>query len=341
MKPISNLFAAFFALLAGYARASLVLWLTPQDVHIDTPMSNIALEAFQTGDFIGPQLFPVVPVMKQSDKYYTINRNTWLRIPSTTLRALKTSPQRIEFDVSSDSYFANNFALATDNALETLANADDPIQLRARSTRFLVDALMRDLEVRIANLVTSVSNVGSGVVLAGANKWSNYVSSDPIADVTTGHAFIRQNTGLIANTLLMDMDTYQTVRRHPVLLDMYKYTQGGLLNDAELAAVFRVEKLMVGAAVRNAALENATSSMVNIWGNNALLAYVQPGTVGARTATFGLAFQWRNPELPTPFGVRMYPDADPGKKVEILECGYYQDEKIVAAQLAYAITATL
>ena len=83
------------------------------------------------------------------------------------------------------------------------------------------------------------------------------MSSDPVADVTTGHAFIRSNTGLLANTLLMDFDTYQTARRHPVLLDMYKYTQGGLVNDAELQAVIKVGRILVSNAIRNAALENA------------------------------------------------------------------------------------
>jgi len=222
-----------------------------------------------------------------------------------------------------------------------LANADDPIQLRARTTRYLVDMLMRDQEVRIANQVTSITNIGSGVILSGANLWSNYVSSDPVADVTTGHAFIRSNTGLVANTALMDWDTYQTVRRHPVMLDMYKYTQGGLVNDAELREVFKVDRILVSNAIRNAALEGATASMVNIWGNNFLLCHVSPNPTGLRTATFGLAFRWLSPDLPAPWGVRVYDDPDPGKKVEVIEAGYYVDEKIVATQLGYLINTTL
>ena len=330
-----------FAPLDRYAMKYFVCQLTPSDVHIDAPLSNIAVEAFDGGNFIAPKLFPVVDVRKQSDKYYTITKNSWLRTPSTTLRAPKTSPMAVEFDVSSDSYFADNYVLKSENALEVLANADDPIDLRARTTRFLVEMLMRDQEVRIANQVTSITNIGSGVVLAGANKWSNYVSSDPVADVTTGHAFIRQNTGLIPNTALMDYDTYQTVRRHPVLLDMYKYTQGGLVNDAELKEVFKVGNILVSNAIRNAAPENATASLVNVWGNNLLLCYVTPSPSGLRTQTFGLGFRWLSPDLPAPWGVRVYPDPDPGKKVEVLECGYYQDEKVVAAQLAYLVNATL
>ena len=338
---MKRLFQSVLALFAGYAESVLALGLGARDVHIDVPLSNIAVEAFSTGDFIGMQLFPVVDVRKQSDKYYTITKNSWLRTPSSTLRGPKQSPVRVEFDVSSDSYFADNYALASENAHEVLANADDPIQLRARTTRFLVDMLMRDQEVRVANQVTSITNIGSGVSLTGANKWSNYLSSDPVADVTTGHAFIRQNTGLLANTMLMDFDTYQTVRRHPILLDMYKYTQGGLVNDAELKSVFKVDKILVSNAIRNAARENATASLVNIWGNNCLLCHVAPIATGLRTATFGLAFRWLNPELPAPWGVRVYNDPDPGKKTEILEAGYYQDEKIVAAQLAYLVGSTL
>lgn len=332
-----------FTPLKAHATQLFVAHLTPKDVHVDVPLSNIAVEAFSTGDFVGPQLFPVVDVRKQSDKYYTIGKNSWLRTPSTTLRAPKTSPLRVEFDVSSDSYFSDNYALASENAHEVIANADDPIQLRARTTRFLVDMLMRDQEVRIANLVTSVSNIGSGTLLTAAsgNRWSNYISSDPVADVTTGHAFIRSNTGLVANTGLMDWDTYQTVRRHPVLLDMYKYTQGGLVNDAELKEVFKVGRILVSNAIRNRAVENATASLVNIWGNNFLLCHVSPTPTGLRTATFGLAFRWLNPELPAPWGVRVYNDPDPGKKTEILEAGYYQDEKVVAAQLAYLVGDTL
>ena len=338
---MTKLMQSFLAVLAVYAEGVLALCLSPRDVHIDVPLSNIAVEAFSTGDFVAPQLFPIVDVRKQSDKYYTITKNSWLRTPSSTLRAPKTSPARAEFDVSSDSYFADNYALASDNAHETIANADDPIQLRARTTRFLVDMLMRDQEVRIANLVTSITNIGSGVVLAGGSKWSDFVNSDPLSDVTTGHAFIRQNTGLLANTMLLDFDTYQTVRRHPTLLDMYKYTQGGLVNDAELMSVFKVSRILVANAIRNAAPENATASMVNIWGNNCLLCHVNPNPTGLRTATFGLGFRWLNPELPTPWGTRVYNDPDPGKKVEITEVSYYQDEKIVAAQLAYLINTTL
>ena len=94
-------------------------------------------------------------------------------------------------------------------------------------------------------------------------------------------------------------------------------------------------------AIRNTAAEGQTATMVNIWGSNALLCYVDPGEPSLQTVTFGLGFRWESPDLPAPMVARVYNDPDPGKKVELTEVGYYQDEKIVARDLAYLVSTTL
>lgn len=311
-----------------------------RDAHLDVPLSNLAIKAFAgTADYIAQKLFPIVPVDKQSDKYYIIDKDSWLRI-GFSKRSPKSSPRRLNFKVSSDSYFADNYALAGDNAKEDLANADTAIRLRQNTTDFVTNMLLRDYEDRVARLVTSGTNLGSYVALSGTAKWNDYTNSDPMSDVTTGHAFIRQNTGMKANTLVIDEDTIAVVRRHPVMLDLFKYTAGGMVTEAQLKEVFDVQSILVGKGIKNNALENATSSITNIWGNNALLCYIQPG-VSLETTTCGLTFRWSPTGLPLPMQVLRYDDADPGKKVEIVEVGMYQSEKIVARELIFGILNTL
>ncbi len=330
------------AALSAYAEGALAANLGGQrDVYVDVPLSNVAVMAFSRGGFVGPALFPVVPVPKQSGMYPTITKADWLRLPQSTVRAPKTPPRRVSFSVSSDQYNAINYALAGDNSIEDLANAMVALRLRQNTARFVVSQLAADMEVRIANKVTSISNIGSGVTLAAGSRWSNYANSDPIADVSTGHAFIRNNTGIRANTLLLDYDTHRIVRRHPVLLDLYKYTDGGFLTMLQLQEVFDVGRILVADAIRENAKEGGTSSMTNIWGNNALLCYVDGGAVSEETATFGLGFRWTPDGAPAPMQARTYMDPDPGKKAEVTEVGYYQDEKVVAAQLAYLVGSTL
>lgn len=313
--------------------------------HIDRPLSNLAMKAFVgSADMIGQMMFPPVQVGKQSDTYYVIDQSYWLRVPDTT-RAPKSPAKVAEWAVSSDRYFAKNFAQRTDYALETIANADEAIQVRESSAMFITELLMRDRELRIANMVSSVSNVGSGVVLTGADKFSDYAGSDPISVVKSGTAFIRQRTGLMANTLILDYDTAAVLRDHPVLRDYVKYTQGpslpdGALSDAQLASIFRVPNVWIGSGIFNAAAEGNAPNTRNIWGNVAILAHIRPPQ-GLRTATAGLSFQWRPEGFPAPMVIERYPHPDPSVKAEYVEAQYFQDEKIVARDLIYTITGTL
>ena len=48
--------------------------LTPSQVHIDAPLTNLTLAYLQSQDtFIADKVFPTVDVQKQSDKYYKYN----------------------------------------------------------------------------------------------------------------------------------------------------------------------------------------------------------------------------------------------------------------------------
>lgn len=310
--------------------------------HFDVPLSNFAVRAFAAPDdmLVADELFPVVSVGKQSDKYYVVEPDDFRRVPDT-LRAPRTAPSRVQFRTSSESYFTDNHALAGENALEDLANADIAIGLRQNTTAQVTGLLRLGQEVRIANQVTSISNVGSGVVLSGANKWSD-PNSDPIGDIQTGQAFIRSTTGLLANVGLIDWDTLQVVRRHPSLLDLFKYTEGGLVSQAQLLSAFSLDRLIVGRAIKENNLEAAAlSSVTNVWGNNFLLAHVEPA-MGLQTKTLGLRMRWNNGIYPSDFGVMTKVENQAGdKKIEIVEAGYYQDEKIIGRNLGYLINATL
>ena len=319
---------------------------TGPDIHHDTLLSNVAVAAFAVGtdELIADQLFPSIPVGKQSDRYAIIDKGNFLRRPDTVngvLRAPGTEARRVIFEVSSDKYFADGYALASEIPLEDLANADQPFRLRENTTTLITGLLRREQEIRIAQKVTTAANVGSAVALTGTAKWSDFANSDPIADVTTGHAFIRNNTGLVANTLVIDYDTVMIVRRHPELLDMYKYSRSGQITMQELADCFKVGRILVGRAVMENALEGGTSSMTNVWGNNALLAHVEPA-VGQQTRTLGLRFNWRPEGFPAPLAVASRREAGAGTRyVEIEEVSMFQDEKIIAKELGYLIADTL
>lgn len=324
---------------------------TGGNIHIDVPLSNLAIQAFNGAEgFVGTKLFPVVTVNKQSDKYYTIDKDAWLRV-AQDLRAPGTAPNQIEFKVSSDSYFCDNRALRDMLTAEDRSNADEAIMIADRKALNIMESLLRSYERRVALKCTSISNVGSGVALTGTAKWSNFVASNPLADVSSGRSFIRSITGITPNTAVLDYDTAEILRRHPAILDLYKYTQGGVATLENLRSALEVETLHIAKGIYNSAKEGATGVMANVWGNMCLLAYVQPGNLlSKKTATFGANFLWRNADEgmahqhdagAPPISARRYPHPDPGVKAEYVECGFYSDEKIVAKDLSYLVKDTI
>jgi hypothetical protein len=316
-----------------------------RNVYADIPLSNFAVAAFSAPSsmqgFVGEQIAPAVNVGKQSATYYILDPDNFF-IREASLRAAGTKAKKINWTVSSGTYNARNYALADDIPVEDLANEDQALQLRQNSVSQLVGQLRLDQEIRIADAITSISNVGSGVALTGTSKWSDYTNSDPLATVNTAQAFIRMRTGLIPNCAVIDWDTMQILRRHPDLLDLYKYTAGGQLPNDLVRDAFGVQELHIAYANRNRQREGLNpSSMTTVWGNVCVLMHKQP-SAGLQTATPIVRMQWQSPAYPANFGVLTSQIDEAGSEhVERIEAGHYQDEKIVARDLAYAITGTL
>lgn len=311
---------------------------TGRQIHIDTPLSNVLVAAFETdGDFVASRLFPVVPVDKRSNVYYTLKKEAWLKQPRTA-RAPRTPATRVEFDVTSDTYFAFNWALAGEIPMEDLANADAAIRLRETTTRYISRGLLADLEIRTAAKV--LSNVSTISRLTGADAWDATNSADLLSQVGDAHLSIFNNTGLRPNTLMMDYQSYIYARRNARLLARFAYgnAAGPMITDEQLRQSFMVDNLWVARSQKNNANENQTGSYTSIWGPMALLARVEPGAPSMMTATYGLSYRWVSPELGVPMAVTTSVEDNAGSRhIELLEGSYHQDEKVIASALAYAI----
>ena len=80
------------------------------NVHTDAILSNIS-QKYSNAAYVGLQLLPVVPVKKESDKYYKYNSKAdRFRIPQT-LRAPKTESKTVDWKVTTGTYQCEEHAL--------------------------------------------------------------------------------------------------------------------------------------------------------------------------------------------------------------------------------------
>ena len=95
-------------------------------VHIDRALTNLSVK-LSNNQTVGSVLFPSIPVMKQSDKYYVFGNEGWL--PQSDLRA----PAAVAGEIpglarSIESYYCEEHALQIRVTDEERANADSPIR---------------------------------------------------------------------------------------------------------------------------------------------------------------------------------------------------------------------
>jgi hypothetical protein len=117
----------------------------------------------------------------------------------------------------------------------------------------------------------------AGAPSAGETKqWSDYASSDPIADIEAGKAEILGNTGMEANTLVLGYDVFKSLKNHPDLVDRIKYTSSQTITTDMLAAMFDIPRVMVAKAVKATNNEGASEAYGFAFGKGALLTHVAP-----------------------------------------------------------------
>ena len=276
---------------------------TQGDVHVNAPLTNISIAFIQQQqDFIASQVFPNIPVMKQSDRYFTYPKEYWFR-SEADLRAISSESAGSGYTVdSTPTYFCDVWAVHKDIDDQIRANTDTPLDADRDATMFVTQQLLlkRDLDWGAAYFGTGIwgqDTVGEGTTPTWpgeAYPWDDYTNGNPMVDIANAQTAIQRQTALRPNTLVLGPEVYTALRNHPIVLDRIKYTQRGIVTLDLLAALFDVQRVVVANAVKNTGIEGQTQTASDysfVFGKAALLLYVNPAP-SILTPSAGYTFSW-------------------------------------------------
>jgi hypothetical protein len=271
---------------------------TQSQVHVDAILTNISVAYMQRAEnFIADKVFPVVPVDKQSDKYFVYTKNDWFR-DEAQVRADGTESVGSGYNITSDTYYADVWAIHKDVGDQTRANADAPINVDREAAEFVTQRLLLRREIQFMNDFmadgvwgTSASGVSSSPSTDEFIQWSDYTNSDPIEDIEAGKQEILSTTGMEANTLVLGYEVFRQLKNHPDLVDRIKYTSSQTITEDMLARMFDIDRVLVSKSVKATNKEGATAAYSFTTGKTALLAHVAPQP-GLLTPSAGYMFQW-------------------------------------------------
>lgn len=294
--------------------------LTPNDVHLDVPLTNLTVAHLQSGDnFIADRIFPNVPVAKQSDKYYIWDRGFYNRIGEVKPLAPGVESETVTMSLSNDSYFIDPYALAMDFSEQMLANEDMQLQTRQMGVNTLLNKmrLKKEIDWLAAFFATGVwTTEYTGVANADndlateVTQWDDYTNSTPIQDVTTAKTamFLASGGASSMNQTVMAMtqDVFDTLMNHP---DILGRLDGGatvrdtaLVGEAKLAQILGVSEILIVRSIQNTAKEGLAESL-SFTATKKAAIYSRPVAPGLMVPASGYTMTWNGLPNANPFGL--------------------------------------
>jgi len=281
-----------------------------------------------------------VKVVKESDKYYIWSRTDKLRVPNS-LRADGAESNEVNFDVSTDSYMCEEYALKGKITDRQKKNADSALNLEVNKTKAVQDLLMLGQEQRVATLLTTTANWASTnhVTRSGTQQWNNAsFDGDSTygieASIDTAKEAVRQYSGgYEPNTIIIPSAVAKVMKRDTYIRDLVKYTHADLLIDGDLPPKLWGLDVKIPKAVYVSSKKGASSdTYADVWGKNVILLYVPP-TAGIDLPSAGYIFRAQNWSVS-----KWYEDK---KKATFVEPSVIQDEVITSNVLGYLLVSVI
>jgi hypothetical protein len=316
---------------------------TRGDIHVNRPLSNMSIAYLQNeADYIATKVFPNIPVSKQSDRYFSYNKGDWFRTDAK-VRGISQESAGSGYEIdNTPNYFCNVQALHKDVDDQLRANQDDPINLDREATMFVTNgmALRRELDWAAKYFTTGVwTGSSTGTDIVPSTLW-DASSSTPISDIRTQIGAMKKNTGKKANKLVLAEDVWLKLQDNADFLDRITITKDKIVTTALLAALLDLEEVLIAGAVRNTAVEGATTAMNWINTKDALLVHA-PKNPGIMTASAGYTFSWKGYLGASAQGTRIKKFRMEHLNSDRVEAEIAYDQKVVAADLGVFFNNTI
>lgn len=309
---------------------------TVGDVHVDGLLTML-LEAYMNMPeaFIADQIFPIVPVRKQSAIIPEYRKEDWFR-DHAQLRAPGTQAQASGFAVVKDkTYYCNNYATAIEVPDEVRENQDSPFDVDRAATELVSTRLKLRREISFAADFMKTGVWDTDATLT--NKWDDYSLSVPITDIEDGKEAVHSVTGREPVDLTIGRQVWVKLKHHPDLIERIKYTQRALLTTELVASLLELQRIMIGRAIQVTSTEaDSTPTYAYIFGKSALLTWA-PRRPSLMVPSCGYTFHWRN------FGALSYVRRlrEERPMIDVIEGHTWYDQKSVGTDLGWYVNAAV
>ena len=261
----------------------------PSQVRVFDPvLSNVVL-GYKAPTLVGSNLFPPVPVQAAGGQVLEFGPEAFQEYH--TQRAPGGSTTRVEFGYQGKSFALMANSLEGKVPMESLRDASAVLHLdlSIKAVQNAMQINLMQLEREQAALAINPATYQSSnknTALSGASLWSAKSTGDPFQDIEEARYAIRSQCGMDPNTMVLSASAFKAIRVNDAILKHFIYTDATSVTVQKLTALFDIENIVVGKAVTY----DAIVGWSDIWGDNAVLAYVPPGASSQMEPSFGYTY---------------------------------------------------
>lgn len=265
--------------------------MTPADIRLkQNPILTSLMLGMGQGTFVAERLFPRLPQSLSSVTLAQLGDERFRRY--NLRRAPGATTKRVTIRYDGKTYEVNQYSVEVPIPRELLREADESRKLNVGNyldiSRIAMvtatDILNLDYEIECAGFAIDPTTYAAGHVqaLAGATKWSA-ATGVPVTDIRAGGEVIRKKIGKRANTLLLSADAAIAIAANPEVKGYLSANNTGPASIEQLKQILNIPNIVVGDGI----WVDEAGVAADVWGNNALLAYVP--TIGGGGTDISLA----------------------------------------------------
>lgn len=259
-----------------------------KQVRIVDPILTTVARGYLNPQFVGHKLFPVVPVAVSGGQIIEFNKESWRKYN------LRRAPGADVVEINYG-YAGKPYALVQDSVhgkvpREHLRDgAVTPgINHGTIATNTAMSAIMRSQEIEQATLATTASNYAStNKIDLSASSWNN-PARNPITDITKAKQAIADQTGFEPNVLVLSGDAWNALSTNPNVMGLFTRgeVESVIITTAMIAAKLDLAEIVVGRT----AYINSSNATVKAWGNHAVLAFTEIGSLSNALPSYGYTY---------------------------------------------------
>ena len=272
------------------------------EVHISASLTNFMVQLMAGGPYIINEAWPIIPVKKESDKYFIDTDREYLNPKGAdTFRAPGMVAQNFDYHVEEGSYECVEHALKRPVPDRVRENADDPLKGDLDAVNKMCRRINLTFEFEFHNSAFTIANYAAAQIVVATAPWSNTVTSTPEQDIDLAKLAVAEGSGVSATDMIIPEHIYRELKVHPDVVQYMTAHNSAVnrLQTGQLPQYLFGLKVHVPGVLYDAANPCQDADITQMYDDCAVVVFYRDPNPGLQTATWGAQFRHiRNGEGP-------------------------------------------